>query len=160
MPTGGSWGDQAHLDYFRQYGAGNSGLSQEQVDALIGKPSAGPNQATVDWNQKQQQFTNNNQGYAATGYLGNQAQVLSQLAGGAQSAGIPQGVLGPSFYSGGADYGGQQTAQNSMNGNNGATNWAGSTYGVDASNPSQLQHAQAMLAAARAKLGYPPGTFR
>ncbi len=160
MPTGGTWGDQAHLDYFRQYGAGNSGLSQEQVNALLGQSSQ-PSAATAAYNQAQQQFTQNNQGYAATGYLGNQAQVLSQLAGGAQSAGIPLGVLGPSFYQGGADYGGQQNAGNSMSGNNGATDWTGSTYGINPATPEQMHNATAALAAARARLGqYPTGTFR
>ena len=131
MPTGGSWGDQAHLDYFRQYGAGNSGLSQEQVDALIGKPSAGPSQATVDWNQRQQDFTKNNQGYADTGYMGNADQVMSQRAGGAQAAGIPTGVLDSSFYRGGSNYGGQQNAGNTMSDLNGERDWTGSTFGVD-----------------------------
>jgi len=129
MPTGGTWGDQAHLDYFRQYGAGNSGLSQEQVDTLLGGHSA-PSQSTQDWNKTQQQFTQNNQGYAGSGYWGNADQVAAQRAGERQSAGIPTGVLDASFDKGGSNYGGQQTAGNTMSGQNGAMNWGGSTYGT------------------------------
>lgn len=36
--------------------------------------------------------------YGQTGYYGNLQQVQQQMAGGAQSAGIPQGVLGASTY--------------------------------------------------------------
>lgn len=147
------------LDYLKQYGPGDTGLSQEQVDALIGKPTAGPNAATIDWNQRQQQFGANNPLYGITGYQGNAQQVASQVAGGAQSAGIPMGVLGSSFYQGGADYGGQQNAGNSMNGNNGAVNWNDPTvanYGV--SDASYIPALVQSLQAAKAGLGSTPLT--
>lgn len=141
MPAGGAWGDQAHLDYFRQYGPGNSGLSQEQVDSLLGKPPAPPSAATAAFNQQQQQFTANNQGYAATGYQGNASQVASQVAHGAQASSIPLGVLDSSFWQGGTNYGGAQNDQNIASGNNGATNWndpSVSGFGVDQAIPGAV----------------------
>ena len=58
--------------------------------------NASPEQ--TDWYNKQQNFTSANPGYADTGYWGNSDQVAAQVAGGAQSASIPQGVLGPETY--------------------------------------------------------------
>lgn len=43
-------------------------------------------------------FTLGNPFYGTTGYYGNAEQVAAQIAGGAQSAGIPTGVLGPETY--------------------------------------------------------------
>lgn len=45
-----------------------------------------------------QSFMRDNPGYATTGYYGTADQVAAQVAGGAQSAGKPMGVLGPDSY--------------------------------------------------------------
>lgn len=126
--------------------AGANGYSQATIDkaksdaargvfdyssVLPGQPPpwmAGGQTAAL--NAAQQQFTANNGLYGITGYLGNDQQVASQVAGGAQANSIPLGVLGSTFSRGGSDSGGQQTSENSLSGNNGATDWTGSTYGV------------------------------
>lgn len=101
-----------------------------------GQSASNPTGIANSWNDQQQQFTANNPLYGGasggTGYWGNAAQVGAQQAEGAQANSIPTGVLGTSFGRGGADYGGTQTAQNMATGNNGATNWTGSTYGLPA----------------------------
>jgi len=158
-PTGLPWGDPQMLDYIRQYGGPAAGLSQEQADLLIGKAPVGPSAETIAYNKAQQQFTANNQLYGATGYQGNANQVASQVAGGAQSAGIPMGVLGTSFYRGGADFGGQQNAGNSLNGNNGAVNWndpSVANYGV--SDAAYIPALAATLLNAKTALNSTPTT--
>lgn len=61
------------------------------------------------WNAKQQNFTAANSGYGTTGYFGTPDQVAAQVAGGAQSSSIPQGVLDSSFNQGGSNHGGNQS---------------------------------------------------
>lgn len=119
--------------------ASSSGLTDYWGRPITGA-GAQLNSGTADWNNRQQMFTGNNQGYASSGYWGNDAQVAAQQAERAQANSIPLGVLGASFGAGGADYGGAQNAQNSMSGLNGARNWADpsvANFGV-----------------------FPPGTFR
>jgi hypothetical protein len=110
-----------------------------------GRPIAAPGQQlnadTAAWNARQQQFTANNQGYAATGYQGNAAQVATQVAHGAQASSIPLGVLDSTFWQGGTNYGGAQSDQNIASGNNGETNWNDpgvSGFGVDQAVPGAV----------------------
>jgi len=115
--------------------AGPVGPDGRHVGAMV---TAYATPGTASYSANQQQFTTNNQGYGGSGYWGNAAQVAAQQAEHAQANSIPLGVLGTTFGIGGADYGGQQNAGNSLNGLNGARSWVGSTYG----------------------LPYPAGTFR
>lgn len=126
--------------------------------------ASAPGAATAAYNAKQQAFTAANSGYGSTGYMGDPTQVAAQVAGGAQSSSIPQGVLDPSFYVGGANYGGGQ--QLGANGIVGAQNPAltAGPMQLTANHPSGPVAGPAPLAAPAYAPTlppplYPPGTF-
>jgi hypothetical protein len=81
-----------------QYPAGTF-PSMAPTSAPAATPAA-PAQAPMQWanNQSPQQFLQDNPYYGQTGYYGGLEQVQQQVAGHAQAAGKPLGVLDSSFY--------------------------------------------------------------